>query len=484
MSPVRFPDLYDVCCTLAARLMEELGKDGTTPQICAGTPMGGWQRTSQEMFTSKRIKEWYPPKFWWNSFEELEEMRQLRSFVQGHRVLASRVDTLVGTAFNAQRRDLAGLVRSLVYELVLANGSWTFGQESFVVAYERLEADLLVETVTCTDFAPFLGFDGSQDIEGEEIAAGVVLRRMTDKEISIAVQRAATPIEQYLSPQTIQVSRFNQWALTAEHTHPLRTGDESLTPPPAAPVLPIYADALPSIVAAIRLVCGGSAATSYAIRTDSLGEGYSAALTPIGPTDPLRPTVLAGKATLDRIRSAYQHLTNPVVTADRPLSTATRQVVLAGSRGLVQDRLLNLITAAEALFITRLNLRDPNGRKSVLLQSGAADMLTGDQALGAPTAENVRKLIKAVYQWRNAEVHGSAHPTAPLRRLDGTVTNDLSAVATDLDAMMRRALLRTLGDAIRGTRSRQRQPLQPSVRSQTGRSTTSRVDSGHRRRRS
>ncbi|MFJ5778794.1 hypothetical protein [Streptomyces sp. NPDC093094] len=462
--------------------MKELGKDGTTPQIYEGLPMWGWHRLSQEMFTPKRIREWDAPRLWWNGFEELEEMRQLRSVVQGHPVLASRVDTLVGTAFSAQRRELAGLIRSLVYNLVLANESWTFEQETFGVAYERLEAGLVVDTVTFTDFAPLLGLDGSQDIEGEEIAEGVVLRRMTDNEISVAVQRAAVPIEEYLTTQTIQVSRFNQWALTAEHTHPLRTGDASLTPPPAAPALPIYTDVLPSIVAAIRLVCGGSATTSYAIRTDSLGHGYSAALTPIGPTDPLRPTVLAGKAMLDQIRSAYGHLTNPVVMADRPLSTATRQVVLAGSRGLVEDRVLNLITAAEALFIARLNLRDPNGGKSILLQSGAADMLTGDQTLGAPTAENIKRLIKAIYQWRNAEVHGGEHPTALLRRLDGSTTNDLFGVATDFDAMMRRALLRTLNDAIQGPGRPQRRPRQRSARSQAGRSATSRVGSRRRRR--
>lgn len=479
MSPARFPELYNACRALATRLLKELSEDGAAPRFHEGFPMWGWQRTSQEWFMPKSVREWDPPKLWWSSFETLEEMHQLRSVVQSHPVLASRVDTLVGTTFGAQLRELTGLVRSLVYNLVLASKSWTFEQETFDVAYEQLEAGLVLNTVNFTDFAPLLGFDGSQDIEGEEIANGVVLRRMTDKEISLAVQRAATPIEEYVTAQTIQISRFNQWALIAEHTHPLRTGYHDPTPPPSAPVLPIYADVLPSIIAAIRLVCGGSATTSYAIRTASHEQGSSAALTPIGPTDPLRPTVLAGKAMLDQIRSVYAHLTNPAVTADRPLRTATRQVVLAGSRGLVEDRVLNLITASEALFITRLNLRDPNGRKSILLQSGVANMLAGDQALGSPTTENIKKLIKAVYQWRNAEVHGGEHPTAPLRRLDGTTTADLSAVAADLDAMMRRALLRTLNDVIQ----RPGRPRPRSARSQASRSSASRASSRTRRHR-
>ncbi|MCJ1679708.1 hypothetical protein MTF65_20655 [Streptomyces sp. APSN-46.1] len=382
---------------------------------------------------------------WWRDVENLEEMRQLRAVIQNHPVLASRVDTMVGTHFSGRRRELAELVRSLVHDLVMANGSWDFEQETFDAAYRRLEAVLAAGTVTFTDFAPLLGFDGDQSVEGQQITAGVVLRRMTDIEISLAVQRAAIPIDQYMTTTMMLVSRFNQWALTVEHTHPLQTGDTDLTTPPAAPPLPTYADEIPAVLAAIRLICGGSTTTSYGIRTDSLGQGYSAALTPIGPTDPSRPTVLAGQETLDRVRTTYQHLTHPAVIADRPLSTATRQVVLAGSRGLVQDRILNLVTAGEALFIKRPGHSGP--QKARPLASGAAGKLTGDPALGTPTRANIEALILAVYQWRNTEVHGDQHRTAPLRRLDGSATRDLAAVAEDLDRMMRRALLLALEDA-------------------------------------
>ncbi|MFJ1562651.1 hypothetical protein ACIOG8_00170 [Streptomyces erythrochromogenes] len=166
---------------------------------------------------------------------------------------------------------------------------------------------------------------------------------------------------------------------------------------------------------------------------------------------------------LKRVRTTYQHLTDPAVTADRPLSTATRQVVLAGSRGLIEDRLLNLITAAEAVFITRLGRRSRNGEKAVLLASGAAGRLTGDLTLGTPTSENIEALIRSVYRWRNAEVHGGQHRTDPFRRLDGTTTNDLATVAEDLDRMMRRALLPALEGARQTSGHLQRNATTPAL---------------------
>ncbi|MFJ5547011.1 hypothetical protein [Streptomyces sp. NPDC093225] len=436
--------------------MRELAGDGFPPQIIEGVDMKTWRRASQELFTVQSIKQWIVPSRLWREIETFDEMRQLRAMIQAHPVLASRVDTLVGTVFSSQRRELSGLVVSLVQEVVFTSGTWTFDAEAFDAAYERVEADLVAETVTFTDFVPLLGFDGDQSVDGQEVAPGVTLRKMTDSEVCRAAQRAAIPIDQYLTTAALQISRFNQWALTTEHTHALRTGDDDTSPPQAAPQLPIFGASAPMVLASIRLICGGSATTSYGLRSDSLGQGLSAALIPIGPTDPSRPSVLAGQEMLHQVRAVFQHITHPRVTADRPLCTAARQVVLAGSRGLVEDRLLNLITAAEALFITRPRRRDPNGRKGVLLAAGAADRLAGDRTLGAPSKRNIKALMQAVYKWRNAEVHGDQPPAGPLRLLGGTETRDLTAVAADLDRMMRRALLLTLEETSQGTTRPQR----------------------------
>ncbi|WP_306944587.1 hypothetical protein [Streptomyces phaeochromogenes] len=207
------------------------------------------------------------------------------------------------------------------------------------------------------------------------------------------------------------------------------------------------------MVAALRLVCGGSASASRALRTRhpadlGPGQGTSAVLSPVGHLDPDRPSILAGHHMLEEARTACRQLTHNTVRADRPLNTAIRQIVAAGSRGLVQDRLLNLVTAAEALFLqrTRSPRSTPTGRKAAPMAQEAARQLAGDRILDSPDAAHISQLMRDAYRWRNAEVHGDEPATGPMHDLAGAVT-DLPALATDLERLVRRAAVKALAEA-------------------------------------
>src|SRR5262249_6104357 len=60
-------------------------------------------------------------------------------------------------------------------------------------------------------------------------------------------------------------------------------------------------------------------------------------------------------AAVDAVRDTYMALATPAVLADKSLQVAIRRFVFAGSRSLDTDRLVDLMTCAEALFIKRAN---------------------------------------------------------------------------------------------------------------------------------
>ncbi|HET6353449.1 hypothetical protein [Streptomyces sp.] len=224
------------------------------------------------------------------------------------------MDTLVGATFSAQRRSLDHLVLNLVIDLVTATRSWELDEAVFDRLYLRLQQGLAQDTVRFIDFVPLLGFTASTSLAGEELVGQVVLRPMTDRELSHAVPRAAVPIDGYVATTAHQISRFYQWCLAVEHSHPLRTGH--VDTPPLGPPMPVFGHVTPSLLAALRLVCGGSATTSRALRTrhsDDLapGEGSSALLSPVGTTDLDRPTTLAGQELLAQIRTPTGSSTIP-----------------------------------------------------------------------------------------------------------------------------------------------------------------------------
>ena len=236
--------LRAACAGLLREILEELAKLVDSPCFALAVDYDTWQRTGQESFLLRTAAQWQPPADcvpgpW---MERLAGMSALRETIAADTALASRVDTLVGAEFSAQHRPLARLVLELVTDLVTATGSWNLDEAVFEPLYERLEQGLMQDTVRFIDVVPLLGFSASSDLDGTEVTDGVVLRQMTDRELSHAVQFAAVPVDRYLATTSLQVSRLNQWALTAEHHHPLRTGPVE-NPRPGPPV-PVFGDSV------------------------------------------------------------------------------------------------------------------------------------------------------------------------------------------------------------------------------------------------
>jgi hypothetical protein len=123
---------------------------------------------------------------------------------------------------------------------------------------------------------------------------------------------------------------------------------------------------------------------------------------------------------------------------------AIRRLVASGSRREDVDRLMDLMIAAEALFIQRAGLPRSHG-KSAMIAAGAAAILSKDTEFEADT-EHIHSFMVMLYQARNAEMHADTATPPQLHLLDGTPTDSLTTVMADADRLMRRAIARLLAD--------------------------------------
>lgn len=435
----QYEDVREAAAALMEAILKELASVEAEPAFAEYVGGDGWRRRFQETLVVVRRTRWQHPLVlasydWW---DRLPQMKTFRTVLASHKELHDRVDTLIGFDFSASRRDLIQmLIADLLTPLVEASYRYIFDRAAFDSVYERVEAGLLASTVRLLQVVPLLGFDMAvrpQVVLGN----GLVIRTMTDVELSAAIQ-SGLPDQATSSTLSRAVSRFYQHAVIKETAYPIRVGD---VPGPVVVPQPIEDDAL-RLQTALRLVCGGSVTTGRPFQMqhpDDFGAnpGYSASLSWSQSPDLERPTLLLSPTQTASIRQMMAMLITPAVAANRPLQMAIRRLVSAGSRGMPEDRLVDLTIAAEALFIHGAG-HGVTQRKKAVIASGAASLLGDDPDLGARGAE-ISRFFRGAYERRNHEVHADPTQPATTRLLDGSLAVTLHALVEDLERVMRRA---------------------------------------------
>lgn len=431
---------------MAAVLGDLAERDGT-PTIGPLQDSRHWRRYSQTSFVALRRASWQMPERvstvgWLDTFPEMADVRKV---IETDLVMNTRVDTAVGTEFSLQHRRLNWLlVEHLLEPIVLDVRAFGFQEDVFDAHYRRLEAGLLADEIRMVEFLPLNAF--ISPFERVEMVDGLVLQPMSDRQMSAAIRVHGVPGEFGGGPNAVEISWLNQWALVTERIFPVVSHKHGMPHQPVASPFPSLDEPANHLVRALRIVCGGSVIATRPIHAQhdddfSLDLGDSAALSTIDTADLTQPTRLLSREDVDAVQDIYQVLGTPAVRDNRAVQTAMRRLVLSGSRKLTEDRLVDLMTCAEALFIKQ---RGINSReKSPYIAEGASTLLGEDPALGAEP-EAIRRFMRLAYQLRNDEIHGDDPALRNWVRLDGSTTTNLKVVVEDIERVMRRATHRVL----------------------------------------
>ncbi|MDX8036936.1 hypothetical protein SK803_42645 [Lentzea sp. BCCO 10_0856] len=441
-SPTRDRIRNAVAALLVAALRDLTERDGA-PRVGAMADLRNWWRYGQESFVALRPHAWHMPEWvtvvgWLSTFAEMAAVREA---IDADPVLRTRLDTMVGTEFSLNQRPLDWLlVEHLLEPMIIASCSYEFDEAAFELQFERLDAGLRSDSIRFVEFVPLNGFTAS--MAEIALADGVVLRPMTDRQVSRAIQVLAVPTEFSGGPNSVQVSRFHQWAVTREQSYPARSYKKEMPDQPQAPDFPRLEEPAQRLVTALRIVCGGSVVATRPIHAQHdddfppTVEG-SAALPTVVAADISRPTQVLIDEQVEAVRDVYEMLGNPVVREDRSLQVALRRFVFAGSKAQPEDRLIDLVICCEALFLKRHGFEGP--QKGAPAAANAALLLADDPLLSVGR-EQVEQFVRAAYRLRSAEVHGDHPIHRSMTLLRGATTEDLARFVEDLGFVVGRAL--------------------------------------------
>lgn len=170
-----------------------------------------WWRHSQEIFIGLRPRGWDIPAEvpiigWLDAFGEMAHVREAYA---ADPVLRDRVDSMIGATGTLQARIFAWLlVQHVVEPVVLATASYEFDERVFDQIFDAFDRGLSSDTVHMVEFLPLNGFESNEDVI--PLPDGLVLRRMSDRQMSAAIDQLAVPHMTGGSVNGVRVSRFDQ----------------------------------------------------------------------------------------------------------------------------------------------------------------------------------------------------------------------------------------------------------------------------------
>jgi hypothetical protein len=435
---------------LVRTVFERFAEQESRPRIGRMIDNQRWWRHGQEEFVGLRHESWNMPDdlpmLGW--LDKFPEMLAVREAYDADPVLGARVDASLGIEGSRQGTNFYWiLVQHVIEPIVLATRTYNLDESIFDQVYGTFERSFGAEKIHMVEFVPLNGFASTE--EAVTLPDGLVLKPMGDLQVSHAINHLAVPRMSGGGVNGARISRFDQWALTTTRAYRVEAGYSDVVP--RAPVFPTLYGPAATLITALRIVCGGSVVSTRTMLAQDESEfpflpSSSAMMTAFNSADNDRPTYLMSDA-LDVFLATYSALRLPDVQADRSLQVAIRRLVLAGSRNEDSDRLVDLMISAEALFIKRSNLAQDMAKK-VKIMTGAATLLAGGPQLQAG-ADELRILMKTMYEARNAEVHGDEQPYAPLYLLSGAATDSLPKMLDDAERVMRRAVLVVLEEHAR-----------------------------------
>jgi hypothetical protein len=186
--------------------------------------------------------------------------------------IGSQFDNLVGSPFSQARLELPTLLGlDLLEPLIAHTGSFEFDHDYFEELYDRIERDLVSDTVTRVVWMPLLGIDPSAEVSSVDLGDGWQLRPMTDHELSLSIDFGTLPNrpQSYADVEERWVSPLDQWALARIWSLPKVIG-ETLPSEDLGAVVGFgnVAELTDQLVTALRVVAGGVVCAGAAAASD------------------------------------------------------------------------------------------------------------------------------------------------------------------------------------------------------------------------
>jgi hypothetical protein len=348
------------------------------------------------------------------SVDQLDSYQALRAALTADPWIGSQFDNLVGSPLSQSRLELTTLLGlDLLEPLIAHTGSFEFDQDRFEELYDRIERDLLSDTVTHVVWTPLLGIDPIPEVSSIKFGDGWQLRPMTDHELSLSIDFGTLPSRprSFTDVEGRWVSPLDQWALAKVWSLPKVIGDTVPSEEGLGAVIGLgtVTELADQLVTALRMMAGGVVCAAATAESDQprIGGGRGGSFTRrfVARPDDAPPCILRA-SDAPALQQLWSQLATPRVREDKALGIALRRLRDAPLRLGLEDTLIDLVIAAEALFLTDAGKAEDRGELTYRLALRAAVLsmiLPGVVAkfsgsFGMPTAPVVQLCTAASQQ--------------------------------------------------------------------------------------
>lgn len=337
-------DLYAACRVFAEAAVADLLDAGHRVPPGPGTP--GWHPRGSGTFMIRGVLD-IPALDLHDAFDSQHERSEYLACLEAlrsHPVAAPRLDQLVGTLHGASLVEPEPTIDQLLYPL-LRNGS--FDASIFDATYEAVFSVLTHDTATYVVLAPLPG--ARFEAVPIQLDSGVEIVELSEDEIARCLNAG------FLNEHTMGgfVHLEQVFGVQLKEEWPILVG-------------PAAADHLPDVQVAWDARATQIERAVHSLRLSKAGTVYSPGTVAFSPSlfsgrattfglSPVPRGSARGKYALDAdevegLVSTWRCLASEAVMSKPFLTTAVRRFAMAGERVHIEDRLLDLMIAAEALF--------------------------------------------------------------------------------------------------------------------------------------
>lgn len=224
---------------------------------------------------------------------------------------------------------------------------------------------------------------------------------------------------------------------------PLRVGDDEASPDTADATFERWRTTTETVVYALRILKPGTVSSPGHLSSgEYLREGRGGTFTPSAtPRHTLFESYRLEPTDAMSLRELWNQMNDDRVAHRKALATAIRRFGFAGERSRAEDQIIDLMVAAEALF-----LPGERGESRHKLSLRAALLLED----ATHRARDIAIVMRRAYQARDQLAHGEEVPRMALP--DGAETT-LEAYVDKVAGYMRRALRHVIGLVAEGNPS-------------------------------
>ena len=364
----------------------------------------------------------------------LPQRAEVRRELSENRGARDQINTLVGTRMGASLRQPEMILSEAIRAVLRPDTDLVFDDARFAQHCDRLEHEFFDDERTATLLIPLRGVRfGGPPIE---FGHGLVLDRLANDEIVRCLELgilqapapAPGPFAGFFAPDT------ELWGLRFQWSEPKRVGPldphafEGPGPEQAA------AATADRAISALRLLQGGGFMPVARLQFVEFSGGTGWSLFPEGPRHGEPYQLSADRA--DELRRLWENLGAPAVVNDGALQNAVRRFAFAAERHRPEDTLVDLMIAAESLFLNDLDRREGELRFRMSLRAGW--LLGHDRR----SRLDVYRLLRRAYDVRSDIVHGNRLDEKRLVSWSGG--HGMGSFVDRIGDLLRQALRRTI----------------------------------------